>query len=98
MFTKAQLDPKNYTNPRKIQRFSLATLYYSTNGEEWLDQCNFMNVFLHVCDWNCPWPIETNPQIAEYVELGFNRTGGMGIDCWDGGLNVISIEFGRYPK
>jgi hypothetical protein len=40
------------TLPPTIQRFSLATFYYSTGSEGWLDQLGFLNSTSHECsDW-----------------------------------------------
>ena len=44
------LDPKNDKN-RIIQRYALAVLYYSTGGDRWIYQGNFMSSN-HECDWN----------------------------------------------
>lgn len=40
------------------QRYALVTFYYATNGEKWLDRCNFLDPDLHVCDWTCPWILD----------------------------------------
>uniref|UniRef100_A0A7S4R0Q1 Uncharacterized protein n=1 Tax=Ditylum brightwellii TaxID=49249 RepID=A0A7S4R0Q1_9STRA len=42
----------NLSNDRLKQRFALATLYYSTNGETaWKSQLNFLTD-MHECEWN----------------------------------------------
>lgn len=33
------------------QRFILATLYYSTSGDDWVDNGNWLNHSAHECDW-----------------------------------------------
>lgn len=38
------------------ERYSLAVLYFATNGNEWTEQCNFLNPQTHVCDWKCSLP------------------------------------------
>ncbi|CAB9512406.1 LRR receptor-like serine threonine-protein kinase [Seminavis robusta] len=49
-------DPKvgNYTDWRLVQRFSLATLYYSTGGDTsrgWIRSDNWLSYDHHECDW-----------------------------------------------
>ena len=34
------------------QRYILAVLYYSTNGEEWKNQYGFLQTDIHECEWN----------------------------------------------
>ena len=36
---------------RIIQRYALAVLYYSTNGNEWKNQYGYLDVNKHECDW-----------------------------------------------
>ena len=35
-----------------LERFSLATLYFATNGNDWNDGLAFLSPTLSVCDWN----------------------------------------------
>ncbi|CAB9517950.1 Leucine Rich Repeat [Seminavis robusta] len=37
---------------RLIQRFILATLYYSTGGDRWFSNTNWLNYSVHECDWH----------------------------------------------
>jgi len=37
-----------------LQLYVAVVLYFATNGEAWTDQCDFLSVEKHVCDWNCP--------------------------------------------
>eukprot|EP00957_Ditylum_brightwellii_P027756 2097365-Ditylum_brightwellii.AAC.2 len=34
-----------------LKRYALAVFYYATNGEYWIDSCNFLSPDKHVCDW-----------------------------------------------
>ena len=95
--------PIDVTDHRTIiqfrQRYSLAVFYYSTNGDDsWLEKCNFMNPTKHVCEWNCPWPIENNPLVAGYVEQGFAINDMMGVVCFESfffGSSVLVVSIGR---
>ena len=40
----------SYSDARKIQRYVLATLYYSTNGAQWLDNTDWLTD-LDECTW-----------------------------------------------
>jgi len=50
-----QKDPQynTYSNSRKVVRFVLAALYYSTSGDSWkrYDQTNWLQYDSHECDW-----------------------------------------------
>lgn len=46
---EAHLD--NYTDARKLQRYALATLYYSTNGDKWEDKQNWLSDSDECKDW-----------------------------------------------
>ncbi|CAB9507761.1 Leucine Rich Repeat [Seminavis robusta] len=41
----------NLTDERLIQRFSLATLFYATNGDLWMIRSRWMSPTVHECDW-----------------------------------------------
>ncbi|CAB9511152.1 Leucine Rich Repeat [Seminavis robusta] len=40
-----------YDDERRLQRFGLAVLYFSTKGHEWITQDSFLNYTLHECEW-----------------------------------------------
>lgn len=40
-----------YTSSRIIQRFSLATFFHSTNGQNWIRNTNWLSYDIHECDW-----------------------------------------------
>jgi hypothetical protein len=42
-------DLGNYTSEKQLQLFSLATLYYSTNGDSWNSNTNWLSS--NLCDW-----------------------------------------------
>lgn len=46
----------NYPDWRKIQRHTLATFYYSTNGDGWIERDGWLTVE-HECDW-FTWSVE----------------------------------------
>lgn len=42
----------SYSYEQKLQRYSLATFYYSTKGDDWLDRQNWLSLDLNECtDW-----------------------------------------------
>lgn len=42
---------KTYPDWRILQRFALATLYHSTNGNEWTNNKDWLSYDLHECEW-----------------------------------------------
>ena len=62
------------------QRYALATFYYATDGDGWLNPCNFLSPSRHVCDWNCEPPDQTSYDL-------------MGVDC-DSDSLVLSLFLG----
>jgi hypothetical protein len=42
-------DLGNYTSEKQLQLFSLATLYYSTDGDGWKNNENWLSS--NLCDW-----------------------------------------------
>jgi len=40
-----------YSDARKVQRFALATLYYATDGANWVNKDNWMRYTVHECEW-----------------------------------------------
>jgi hypothetical protein len=62
------------------QRYALATWYYSTGGENWKDQCNFLTPSFHVCDWRCAWN-STDTIISDTFGLDWSTTDYMGVNC-----------------
>lgn len=91
--------PLNNTDITSIlqfrQRYSLVTFYYSTNGEEWVDRCNFLDPALHVCEWRCPWDV-SNPDIASFVSTGSFGADSMGVTCFPD--FVAMFEIGKLFK
>lgn len=46
-------DPHNYNASFPfIQRYVAVVLYYALNGENWVNQCEFLNTATSECDWN----------------------------------------------
>jgi hypothetical protein len=77
------------------QRYTLATFYYATNGEQWLNQCNFLTPDLHVCDWKCPWHDIENPSFVNFDYMGITCFESIGTDpLLD--QSVVFMEMGRY--
>ena len=78
------------------QRYALSVIYYSTNGDQWFNKCNFMDPTLHVCDWNCPWPDEYDvpfPLINYIINDEVTTFEFMGVQCQF--TNVIALVLGR---
>ena len=46
------VDDSNLTKAVLIQRFTLAVFYYSTGGENWLNQCGFLREGIDECFWS----------------------------------------------
>ncbi|CAB9499052.1 Leucine Rich Repeat [Seminavis robusta] len=45
----------SYSDARLRQKFALASLYYATSGETWLDNTNWLDHSIHDCEWyNAP--------------------------------------------
>jgi hypothetical protein len=40
------------TNVEVLQRFTLATLYYATGGENWIDDTGWLDYNTAECDWS----------------------------------------------
>ena len=99
-FTMGLEFPLNATNFDLLtqfrQRYALVVFYFSTHGEQWMDQCNFMNASAHVCEWKCPWPVDESSAVANYVAAGFTFSEFMGVGCIDG--FVTSMEFSKYCR
>ena len=49
---------KTYNASRAIQRFALATLYYSTNGGFWTEDTNWLSHEVHECRWFTSFPYD----------------------------------------
>lgn len=45
-------DVANYPTERVMQRFSLATLFFATNGLDWHKNTNWLSHEHHECDWH----------------------------------------------
>jgi len=71
------------TGPTKLsvewqvqQRYVLAVLYYSTNGEQWKNQYDYLNNDKHECDWgemlNNGWPSIECDEVEE-EEDGYTK-------------------------
>jgi hypothetical protein len=41
----------SYSDWQIVQRFALATLYYATGGDDWLNNTNWLNHSVHECLW-----------------------------------------------
>jgi hypothetical protein len=56
----ANTDLGIYTNERIIQRYALATLYFSTNGDRWMNNARWLDNG-HECSW---WPSNASIEIC----------------------------------
>lgn len=61
-----------------LQRYALATFYFSTGGEEiWgIDRCNFLLTGKHICDWN-----GFSQYFSEYYETTNELLASCGVLC-----------------
>jgi Leucine-rich repeat (LRR) protein len=46
---------EQYSDERKQQRYALATFHYSTNGDNWTLQDDWLSYEVHECDWRSKW-------------------------------------------
>jgi hypothetical protein len=76
------------------QRFAMAALYYSTDGDNsWIDDCNFLSE-LSICDWTCPLPdhilnLTDAEKLAGYG--AFWDLERMGVYCMEDTMEDIAI-------
>jgi hypothetical protein len=73
-----QVDPEGFGLPF-VQRYVLTTLFFSTNGENWLDKEDWLNPKLSECDWTsgifCEKDV-TNHFIVTKIDLTRNGLSG----------------------
>lgn len=53
----------NYPDWRVVQRFSLATIYFATNGPAWTNNTGWLDYNLHECEWYT-WQAPKTPEPA----------------------------------
>lgn len=67
----APLDPETneppFSDSRLLTRYSLAVLYYSTNGDKWQNSLGFLSTHGHECDWNIPLQRDETFEEADIV-------------------------------
>jgi hypothetical protein len=63
----------SYSNDTKIQRYSLATLFYSTNGNSWYSKINWRSNRLE-CEWDAVYCDENDS--IERLSIDFNNLVG----------------------
>ncbi|CAB9506389.1 leucine rich repeat [Seminavis robusta] len=86
--------PTVYSEWRIGQRFSLATIYYATNGHNWFDNTFWMSYDEHECDWHSKQALEYVCLKCEDAEfLNFTNPCGPGFNSSD-----PSIAEGRYQE
>ncbi|CAB9501351.1 Leucine Rich Repeat [Seminavis robusta] len=44
-------DLGQYSFQRKLQRYAMATIFYSTNGTDWFENDDWLDPGVHECDW-----------------------------------------------
>lgn len=67
----------SYSNERKIQRYALATVYYSMNGNSWDDSTYWLSE-MHECEWYNKAPNNVfcvNENVAEFELWGNGLVG-----------------------
>lgn len=67
-----------YTKERQTQRFALATFYFATNGDEWTDNTNWLDIDnqKHECFWYNQVPVCNDNQEYTILELNNNNLVG----------------------
>jgi hypothetical protein len=67
------------TDDRLLQRFALVTFYYSTNGENWGGDENWLYPITHECEWSrvgCPsWPYDATVTITSLYQFNNHLSG-----------------------
>jgi hypothetical protein len=90
-----QVDPEGYGLPF-VQRYILVTLFFSTNGENWLGAENWLNPKLNEYDWNsgifCKVDV-TNRLIVDSIDLTTRNNLSGSLPDELGRLSVL-----RFPK
>lgn len=90
---------ESYPDWRKIQRHTLATFYYSTNGEEWIESDGWLTNE-HECNW---YTSDTGPNCDEngaFVRLALsnnNLTGTLPRDLAILSDSLLAVEFQDLP-
>jgi hypothetical protein len=70
---------ESYSEARRLQRYALATLYYSTNGDEWLNKGNWMSD-ANECGWFSKaglGPCNAPGSEVKNFELDYNNLNGV---------------------
>lgn len=67
---------ESYSDEKKIQRYALATLFYSTKGENWINNDDWLSDF-DECGWysTASWQVCSNGAV-EFLTLAENRLDG----------------------
>lgn len=69
---------ESYTDMRRLQRYALATLYYSTDGDGWLNKTNWLSD-LNECGWFSKaglGPCNAPASELKNLELDYNNLNG----------------------
>ena len=81
---------QEYSNKRLLQRFALATIYYSTGGDDWINRELWLSYAHHECTW---WTSIDETQYPEYTAENacWENEEFRYLTLWDNGL------FGTVP-
>eukprot|EP00980_Cylindrotheca_fusiformis_P006724 scaffold1400_cov137-Cylindrotheca_fusiformis.AAC.2 len=91
-----EYDPRNlntsFLYPELIERFSLATLFFATNGTEWNDNSLWLTGSSY-CSWAWVWCDQQNSVVG--LDLGFEGMGGNELPPELGNLSNLEYVFFR---
>jgi hypothetical protein len=76
-FTWLQQDPavSNYTNLEVLQRYALATLYYATGGNNWIDNQGWLDYNVAECAWSMTYSVSIDCRIEKLSLRNYGLSG-----------------------
>ena len=67
----------NYSAARILQRMALATFYFSTRGDQWIVNDNWLSYDHHECEWYTMENHSFYEYPETYTDILYNETGGL---------------------